>query len=71
MKGTIPDRSALPRVMASRAEVDMAAIEGAFEGKYGLKLPAAIRVNVRHEGLRSFLLALTTATTTTTTSSSR
>ncbi|KAL6005139.1 hypothetical protein ACLOJK_005701 [Asimina triloba] len=59
-KGRTTDKSALARVMVSRAEMDMDEIKEIFHRKYGMKLHDAICESIPKGEYRDFLLALAT-----------
>ncbi|ERM93595.1 annexin D8 [Amborella trichopoda] len=61
VKGCTSDRSALARVLMSRAEIDIEEIRDAFHAKYGVTLLYAIQQCTPTGEYRDFLLALATS----------
>lgn len=62
LKGTAVDRSALTRVMVSRAELDMSEIQRAFKRKYGVEIQECICQSIACGDYRDFLVAMVTKT---------
>lgn len=54
------DKSALGRIIVSRAEVDMKEIQDVYQKKYGMKLYDAICESIPEGDYRDFLRALVT-----------
>ncbi|XP_030518806.2 annexin A3-like [Rhodamnia argentea] len=69
LKGRTVDKSALTRVMVSRAELDMSEIRRAFKRKYGVDIQDCICQSIVCGDYRDFLVALATKTSPATSSS--
>lgn len=52
------DKSALGRVIVSRAEIDLKEIQEVYQKKYGMKLHEAILESIPEGNYRDFLAAL-------------
>ncbi|PIA59810.1 hypothetical protein AQUCO_00400593v1 [Aquilegia coerulea] len=58
IKGSVADKSALVRVVMSRADIDMDDIGRIFKTKYGMELKDAICEGISNADCREFLVAL-------------